>query len=306
MARRVADSAAADKPARPRRHQPRRDAPIIHRVGVPREAWRDVYHFLLVRSWAAFFAIIIAFYLAFNLIFTLLYALQPGSVAGAAPGSVLDDFFFSVETMATIGFGAMHPATLYAHLLVTAEALLGILFVPLATGLVIAKFTLPTARVLFSRNMVISPVDGVPTLMFRLANMRANQIVEARINLTLARTETTQEGLRLRRMVDLPLQRNTNPQFALSWMVMHPIGPESPCGGLTAATWRDEDFIILAVVTGLDATTSTTVHARHIYRGADILFDHIFEDILSWHQPGEVHIDYRRFHATRAAAVGGN
>ncbi len=285
------------------RRRLRDGAPIIHRVGVPRDSWRDVYHFLLVRSWGAFFGIVIALYLALNLIFALLYALQPGSVAGAAPGSMLDDFFFSVETMATIGFGVMHPATLYAHWLVTAEALLGILFVPLATGLIIAKFTLPTARVLFSRNLVISTVDGVPTLMFRLANIRANQIVEARLNLTLARNVTTREGLLLRRMVDLPLQRSTNPQFALSWTVMHSIGPESPCAGLTQAQWWDGDIVILAVVTGLDATTSTTVHARHVYHGTDVLFGHAFEDILSWREAGEVHIDYRRFHATRAVAA---
>lgn len=298
----MADSEGAG--TRASRRRPRTHAPIIHRIGVPRESWRDIYHFLLVRSWAGFFAIVITLYLALNLIFALLYALQPGSIAGAAPGSALDAFFFSVETMATIGFGAMHPATLYAHLLVTAEALLGILFVPLATGLIIAKFTLPTARVLFSRNMVVSNVDGVPTLMFRLANIRTNQIIEARINLTLARTETTREGLRLRRMLDLPLQRSTNPQFALSWTVMHPIGPESPCGGMTATAWHDEDIAIIAVVTGLDATTSTTVHARHVYHGADIRFGHAFEDILSWRKAGEVHIDYRRFHTTRAVTAG--
>ncbi len=300
----MADSSEAGKRAHARRRRGRDGAPIIHRIGVPHDSWRDVYHFLLSRSWATFFGIVIALYLALNLIFALLYALQPGSVAGVAPGSALDDFFFSVETMATIGFGVMHPATLYAHWLVTIEALLGILFVPLATGLIIAKFTLPTARVLFSRNLVIAPVDGVPTLMFRLANIRANQIVEARINLTLTRNVTTREGLRLRRMFDLPLQRNTNPQFALSWMVMHPIGPESPCDGLTQAAWRDEDIVILAVVTGLDATTSTTVHARHVYHGTDVLFGHAFEDILSWPEAGEVHIDYRRFHATRAVAAG--
>ncbi len=299
----MADSATADKRARPRRRRGSHGGPIIHRIGVPRDSWRDIYHFLLSRSWAAFFGFVIALYLALNLVFAALYALQPGSISGTKTGSVLDAFFFSVETMATIGFGAMHPDTLYAHILVTVEAMLGILFVPLATGIIIAKFTLPTARVLFSRNMVISPVDGVPTLMLRLANIRANQIVEARINLTLARTVTTREGLRLRRLFDLPLQRNANPQFALSWMVMHPIGPDSPCRAMSAAEWRDEDILIFAVVTGLDATTSTMVHARHMYHGGDILFGHTFEDILSWQAPGEVHIDYRRFHATRAVSA---
>ncbi len=301
MTRRMADSAAG-RPGRARRRG-RNGGPIVRRIGVPRESWRDVYHSLLTRSWGAFFGIVISLYLALNLIFALLYALQPGSVAGARPGSALDDFFFSVETMATIGYGVMHPATLYAHWLVTFEALLGILFVPLATGLIIAKFTLPTARVLFSRNLVITPVDGVPTLMFRIANIRANQIVEAHVNLTLARTVRTREGARFRRLIDLTLQRHTNPQFALSWTVMHPIGPESPCAGLTEAAWRDDDIIILAVVTGLDATTSTTVHARHIYHGADVLSGHQFEDILSWHEAGEVHVDYRRFHATRAVTA---
>ncbi len=295
---------AAGKPIFRRRHErqrsPVRDrSPIIRRVGVPRDSWRDVYHFLLVRSWGMFFFIAVVLYFALNVTFALLYVRQPGSIAGTASGSVLDAFFFSIETMATIGFGVMHPATLYAHVLVSIEAMLGILFVPLVTGLIIAKFTLPTARVIFSQNMVIAPFDGVPTLMFRLANVRANQIIEARINLTMIRSVVTGEGYRMRRLYDLQLLRKANPQFALSWTVMHPIGPDSPCAALTEAEWRDEDIIISAVVTGLDATTSTTVHARHTYRGSDVLFGHAFEDILTSPQPGEVHIDYRRFHATR-------
>lgn len=266
---------------------------------MPREAWRDVYHFLLVQPWSVFFALLIALYLGLNLAFGFLYALQPGSVSEARPGVLSDAFFFSVETMATIGYGVMHPATLYGHILVTIEALLGVLLVPLATGLIIAKFTRPSARVLFSRNLVLNPFEGTPTLMFRAANIRANQILEARINLTVLRTLKSAEGHQMRRLLDLSLLRHTNPQFALTWTVMHPVDATSPLHGFTEAEWHDQELTIFAVITGIDATTSVTVHARHAYRGEDVLLGHEFEDILTAPGEGIVHIDYRRFHATR-------
>jgi inward rectifier potassium channel len=286
----------------PPRRKPRA-ALRVERVGVPRESWRDVYHFLLVQPWSVFFALVVALYLGLNLVFAFLYTLQPGSVAATRPGVLSDAFFFSVETMATIGYGVMHPETLYAHILVTTEALLGILFVPLATGLIIAKFTRPSARVLFSRNLVLSRFEGVPTLMFRAANIRANQIVEARMNFTLARTIESAEGHRIRRIFDLALLRHTNPQFALSWTVMHPVDANSPLFGFSEAQWHEPGLMILAVITGIDATTSATVHARHAYRGEDVLIAHEFEDILTWRGEDVVHIDYRRFHATRPSPV---
>ena len=273
--------------------------PPIVRRGIRRELGRDAYHRILGESWTLFFSSFTALYLAFNLLFAWLYTLQPGCIAEAHPGNLLEAFFFSTETMATVGYGVQHPVTLYAHILVTIEILFGLLTVPLATGLIIARFTRPTARVLFTRYAVVHPFEGVPTLMFRAANLRDNQIVEARVNLTLLRYQVTREGRTIRRLLDLPTLRSTNPLFALSWTVMHPIDAASPLYDLDEAQWREEGIEILAVITGIDATTSSTVHARHGYPASHVLFDRSLADIVLPSTDGRLHVDYRLFHDTQ-------
>jgi inward rectifier potassium channel len=295
---------SAPSARRVRRGRNRKDgiAPIV-RIGVPREGWRDVYHYLLVQSWTGFFGLLIALYLLLNVAFAILYTLQPDSVDGARPGALADAFFFSVETMATVGYGAMHPATLYGHVVVTIELLVGVLTVPLATGLIIAKFTRPTAHVLFSRNALVSRFEGVPTLMFRLANIRANQIIEARVKVTMLMMQQTEEGHNMRRMIDLPVLRDTSPIFALSWTVMHPITEDSPLSGMGPDDCRAEGVQILIVMTGIDGTTSSTVYARHGYAAPDSLFEHAFDDVVELQADGSVHIDFARFHDTRPMRV---
>ena len=268
-------------------------------LGAPRTGWRDVYYSFLVLPWSVFFVSLAGIYLLLNLGYAVLFALHPGSVSGAR--SLLDAFFFSVETMSTVGYGEMYPATLYGHVVVTIDVVMGVLLVPLATGLVIAKFTLPTARVLFSRNAVISRFDGVPTLMFRVANVRKNHIIEAHMRLALLRDDETAEGDRYRRMLDLALVRDSSPFFALSWTVMHPIDEASPFYGMGPDDCRSEATQLVAVLTGIDGTTSSSVYARHGYTPDDILFDHAFEDVLNVKEDGTVEIDFRRFDATHPA-----
>jgi inward rectifier potassium channel len=254
-----------------------------------------------VLPWSAFFGSLAGLYLLLNLGYAVLFALRPGSVSGARPGSLLDAFFFSIETMSTVGYGEMYPATLYGHVLMTMNVVTGVLLVPLATGLMIAKFTLPAARVLFSRNAVVSRFDGVPMLMFRVANIRKNQIIEARVKLTLLRDEETAEGHQYRRMLDLPLARDSSPFFALTWTVMHPIDEASPFYGMGPEDCRSSAMQLTAVLTGIDSTTSSTVYARHGYAPSDILFNRFFVDVLKVKEDGGVEIDFNRFHATRPA-----
>lgn len=269
------------------------------RLGAPRVGWHDVYYGFLVLPWSAFFLSLAGLYLLLNLGYAVLLASRPGSIHGAQPGSLIDAFFFSVETMSTVGFGEMYPATLYGHVIVTMDVVTGVLLVPLATGLMIAKFTLPVARVMFSRNAVVNRFDGAPTLMFRVAAIRENQIIEARMKLTLLRDEETVEGHRYRRMLDLSLVRDASPFFALSWTVMHPIDEASPFHGMGPDECRSQAAQLVAVLTGIDSTTSSTVYARHGYTYADILFDHAFEDVMEVKEDGSVKIDLGRFHRTR-------
>lgn len=249
-------------------------------------------------SWVKFFALIVGGYFAVNIAFALAYLAGGDGIENARPGSFADTFFFSVQTMATIGYGAMYPKTAYANLLVTLEALLGLLGVAMATGLMFARFSRPTARVLFSQVAVICLYNGVPTLMFRAANQRHHKIVEAQIRVSLLWEEVTAEGHHLRRFYDLDLARSQSPIFALSWLVMHPIDANSPLLGETSASLLERDAQLIVILTGLDETVSQTVHASHLYLPADLRWNRRFVDILSVEPNGSRHIDYPRFHDT--------
>ncbi len=258
----------------------------------------DLYHTMLRMPWAHFFGLATLLYVVTNAIFALLYMLQPDSIHDARPGSYSDAFFFSVQTMATIGYGGMAPATFYAHVLVTIEALFGTFFAALLTGILFAKFARPTARLLFSDKCVIGNRDGVPHLMFRVANWRHNQIVEARLTATLLVLETTTEGDSLRRPVELPLVRNVNRSFTLTWLAMHRIDESSRFFGEGALSQLEaETALLILALTGVDETTSQPVHARYAYRMSDIIRESRFVDIVKVLDDGTRQIDYEKFHA---------
>jgi inward rectifier potassium channel len=278
--------------------RPTRNAEGVRRVGARTITRRDLYHLLLTMPWIWFFGIQALAYLVFNAIFALFYLAVPGSVANARPGSFADAFFFSVQVMATIGFGVMAPATLFANILVTIEALLGMASFAVAAGLIFARFSLPTARVLFSQVAVVTPFNGVPTLMFRCANQRRNQIFEAQVHVDFAREETSAEGIELRRSYELNLARGRNPQFSLSWTVMHPIDAASPLYGIDPDLLAGQDASIVVTLTGIDETLSQAVFARTSYRADEILWARKFVDILSETEDGQTLVDYRRFHDT--------
>src|SRR5262249_5139434 len=154
-----------------------------------------------------FFFVLTAAYLIMNLVFACLYFLLPGSVANIAPTDFISDFAFSVQTMATIGYGYMYPQTVAAHFLVMIESWIGMCFVAVLTGLVFVKFARPSARMVFSENILWTAQNGKSMLALRLGNIRTNRVFEGRAQLTLLRDETTAEGERIRRMIDLKLTR---------------------------------------------------------------------------------------------------
>ncbi|HEX4178338.1 MAG TPA: ion channel, partial [Rhizomicrobium sp.] len=191
---------------------------VVYR-GMPREGWRDAYHLMLTMPTSAFMGVMAAAYLSINPLFAGLYSLDPTGVAQARPGRFIDDFFFSVQTLGTLGYGAMAPRSLYANILVTAESFTGILIIALFTGIIFARFSRPQARVVFSKVATVTPFDGVPTLMFRAANQRGNSILDAEVHVSLASQYTTREGVSMRRFLELKLVRPRNPLFALSWTI---------------------------------------------------------------------------------------
>jgi inward rectifier potassium channel len=270
----------------------------VVRLGVEREWFGDLYHRILTVGWPSFFAIGGALYISANVIFAALYLLQPGSILKAHAGSLTDAFFFSVQTMATIGYGVMAPATFYANLLMTLETAAGLLFLALTTGLIFARFSRPTARVLFSNVAVVGPYNGIPTLSIRLANQRQNQMLAAEVTVTLVRDETSEEGELTRRFYDLTLVRDRSPVFALTFRVMHPIDADSPLYGMTYEKLAEQHAEIVVIAGGIDETLVQPVSARTSYLPHEILWAHRFVDIFGWTEDGRRAIDYRRFHDT--------
>lgn len=272
----------------------------IRRVGV-REPWRgDFYHRMISLPWWVVVSLGIAIYLAVNALFAALYLLQPGSIANAKPGSAVDAFFFSVETIATIGYGVLSPATLYANSLMLVETIVGIVLVAVATGIVFARVSRPTARVLFARVAVIAPWNGVPTLFLRMGNERVSQILEANVKLYLLRDETSPEGVEMRRFHTLRLEREHTPVFALSYTAIHRITPDSPLHDATPESLAAEEADLLVTVTGLEAATGQTVHARCAYAASEVLWNRRYQDIFV-EEDGERVLDYRRFDETLPA-----
>lgn len=262
-----------------------------------RPAWLgDLYHHSLTLPWLFFLAGLSGVYLGLNLLFALLYLLGDGAIANARPGKFSDAFFFSVETISTIGYGQMSPGTLYGNLVMTFEAMVGLMLIAVAAGLVFARFSRPTARVMFSKVAVVAPFNGVPTLSIRLANQRRNQILEAQASLTLVRDESTPEGEWIRRFYDLQLIRQRSPIFAMTFSVMHAIDNGSPLLNATASSLAAESAEIVVTVTGLDETLSQPVHARTSYLAHEVLWDHRFVDVFIDTQDGRLAIDYRQFH----------
>lgn len=263
--------------------------------GVAMAFHEDLYPFILRLTWPRFFGLFALVFVAINLLFAALYVAVPGSVTGA--DGFLDHFFFSVETFATIGYGEMTPNGRWAHAIMSVEALVNMGSTAVMTGLAFARFARPTARILFSDRMVIGPWDGVPHLMFRMANQRQNQLTEATVSVMVLLHEKTREGQTLRRPHDLTLVRNKNPLFALTWLAMHRIDEKSPFHGPDALEkLKAINAEVYVSLTGLDETLMQTVTARFRYPIDDIVPDAHFADVLTVEEDGTRVIDYAKFH----------
>ena len=254
----------------------------------------DVYFYLTTVSWPKLLLIIVGLFGFINCLFAIGYMID-GGVANARPGSFADAFFFSVQTMATIGYGVMAPHSFVSNMMVSVEALSGLTSLAVVTGLIFARFSRPTARVRFSRVVAISLRDGVPSLMFRAVNQRSNRIVEAQIHAVFSRWETTREGESMRRFYDLHLARSRNALFSLSWTVIHPIVEDSPLFGETAASLSASRALIVVSLVGLDESFLQNVHVRYVWTADEIAWGMRFVDVLQELPDGSFSIDYSRF-----------
>jgi inward rectifier potassium channel len=261
----------------------------VRRTGL---AWSEVvslYHAALVARWPAFFGWVAVIYLGINLLFAALYLLcgaqsLVGDPAGALSGAYARAFFFSVETFATIGYGNLAPSGVAAHLVMTVEALVGVLAQALITGLFFARFARPTAAIQFSRKAVVAPFQGGLALMIRMANRRKNELIELEASLSYSFVEQV-NGEQVRRYRPLALDRRKVTFFPLAWTIVHPITPESPLWGLSPEELETRNAEFLLLLSGVDDTFATTVHARTSYKADEVVWGGRFTNIFD--PPGE-------------------
>ena len=267
------------------------------------------YHTALVMPWPRFLAYFTVLYVAINLFFGAAYLLC-GAGALSDSGHTLDGngfvraFFFSVETFATIGYGAIAPVGVAANTVVTIEALVGILFVALVTGLVFARFSRPTARVRFSEHALIAPyAAGGTAFMFRLVNERRTELVQLEVRVLFARF-VEQGGQRVRRFDELALERQKVVFFPLAWTVVHPIGSDSPMAGFDRAGLNAVEAEFLVLLSGIDETNAQLVHARTSYTPDEIIAGAKFRNLFNPTRPdGTLSIDVSRLDDVEHAPV---
>ena len=267
----------------------------VERIGMPQAPFGDAFHFLMRTSWPIFCLVFAAYYLLINALFAAVYFLDLSGIENAKPGSYGDAFMFSVQTIATIGYGHLAPKSPFVNAVVVFESMASFLGLSLWTGLAFSRFSRPTARVMFSKVAVITSDDGVPTLMFRVANGRGNRIVDASLSVTLLKTEINAEGVEWRRQVDLKLVRARSAVFALTWTVLHRIDSTSPLAGLTDFETSEAQPQLIVSLLGIDDTFGQPIHAMQYYEAPDILKGKRFADIASFAADGHRILDFTKF-----------
>ena len=276
----------------------------ITKKGASRFDWRDPYHVAVSLSWPGFLLLFVVLELTLNLLFASLYLLQPGAVANARAGSVADAFFFSLETLATVGYGVMAPATLYGHVVSGVEIIVGMAFVAIMTGLTFVRFSRPRGKFLWSDKAVVANHNGRRTLMIRLANGGASMMTNANARLSALIAERSLEGQSFRSVHDLKLVRPHLPIFPLTWTLMHLIDETSPLHGLDAGSFVASDTRLIVSVSAQDMALAAEVGAIKDYTANDVAFGMRYADAVSRDEQGRTIADLGRLSLLEADAAG--
>lgn len=273
------------------------------KVNIGSQEWRDVYHWVLSLSWPRFAALIAGVYLIINVIFAALYSMGGNCIAEMPPGYFPAAFFFSVQTLATVGYGHMYPVTPYGHIVTTIEIIVAMFWVAVITGLIFVRFSRPTARIDFSKSIVIAPFDGRPTLMLRVANLRHRSMVEAEFKIMFTRDEQIREDDRYRRFYMLKLDFDRLITFPAALTLRHTIDEQSPLYGETAETLQASDARLAASIVCIETVIPAAVQSQHDYTWRDIRFGERFVEIYTETGEGRLTVDYGRLHETEPVSV---
>jgi inward rectifier potassium channel len=268
------------------------------KINAARQDWRDGYHWVLSLTWPQFALFLVTSYLVLNISFAAFYAAGGACIGEMTPGSFLQAFFFSVETLATVGYGHMYPATLYGHIITTVEIFIGMIWIAVVTGLIFVRFSRPTARILFSQSLLIGQHNGKPTLMLRVANLRHTSMVEARFRLNYSRDERVPEGEEIRRFYDLKVFPEHMITFPAALTIRHTIDEKSPLFGETAESLEKSDAFFLISVTSIETVMAASVQSHQDYSYSDIRWGERFVDVYTELEDGRLQVDYGRIHET--------
>jgi low temperature requirement protein LtrA len=268
--------------------------------GVPSKFRKDIYYFLIEGSWKTLGVSVLFLFMLSNLIFASLYLLDPGSMSGVRDNSFFDAFSFSVQTMSTIGFGAMTPGNDYGHLIMISEAAFSLVFVAFCTGVTFAKASKPKASFLFTDDILIHKFNGENVLTFRAANAKGSEVVDANVSVHVLKDHKTKEGHSLRRFQELKLQKSRSPVFSLTWVVYHVIDETSPLYDVLKSNDPYKFFNLIITLNGYDAVYGQTVHEKKIYYPENVRFDRYFEDIIHFTDEGQIVMDYDKFNQLKA------
>jgi inward rectifier potassium channel len=268
------------------------------KINAARRDWRDTYHWILSLTWPRFAAFLLLVYCLLNLIFATAYVIGGPCIGEMTPGSYPQAFFFSVETLATVGYGHMYPATVYGHLVTTLEIIVGMVWVAVITGLIFVRFSRPTARILFSESLVLGNFDGTPALMFRVANLRHTSMVQAEFQLTYSRDQIVQEGDAIRHFYPLKVTPDRMIRFPAALTIRHRIDENSPLYGLTPTDLKEGDAFFLASAVSVETVMAASVQSQKDYSWEDIRFGEKFVDVYRELGGGALEVDYGRLHET--------
>jgi len=269
------------------------------KLGVP-GAFSDLYYSLMEIGWPAFFLVVSVAFLVINLLFGLVYAALPGAIGMMEPHSIADGFFFSVETLGTVGYGNMAPATRLGHSIAAFEILLGLFFSATMTGLIFARFARPRDSVLFSRVAVVGRLGDRMALMVRLASLRSRPIANVTAQMSWLERVDLPDGRTFRRLNDLPLVRAQNPSLVLTWTLVHIIEPGS---AMFAVLQSEERFWLNVTIGGTDTLLASPTLGGHGYAREHIRIDHDYEDVIG-EVEGVIHLDLSKLHMVKPHVVG--
>lgn len=274
----------------------------IESFGLGTRRWGDFYHRSMTISWPVFVLDAFIAFLALNILFATIYWFGGAPISNVHAGAFADYVYFSIETIASVGYGDMHPQTAFGHIVASIETFVGLFAVALMTGLIFARFSRPRARILFADKMVVGRQDGHKMLMVRVANARHNNISDASARLWLSLTRTTREGRSFRGFHELPLVRRESPLFILTWTLLHIIDKNSPLYGMNHEQLEMMEANFILSISGTDETAVQTVRARRVYDLHQVFWGHQYVDLLENSPDDRLRINYTKFHETERDA----